>query len=191
MSVRIAPAYERVRGLISDGRCVLLDGGIATQLPQVASKQRVADERLWGTSALVDDPESVLRGPPRATRRIGCDVITTNTWGLPSALAQDGPQLWELEPAGALDGRGRGADCALARQAVAEAGREGALRRGLLAQRRRGLARRRARPFACCRASFAADAARSHPARDAFAGASRRCTATVEALLGRRACRCG
>ena len=123
MSVRIPPAYERVRGLISDGRCVLLDGGIATQLPQVASKQRVADERLWGTSALVDDPESVLE-VHRRYATIGCDVITTNTWGLPSALAQDGPQLWELSrPVHWMDVGRRG--LALARQAVAEAGREG------------------------------------------------------------------
>jgi S-methylmethionine-dependent homocysteine/selenocysteine methylase/SAM-dependent methyltransferase len=55
----------------------------------------------------------------------GCDVISTNTWGLASALASDGPRLWadRDQPVHWMDVGRRG--LRLARQAVQEAGREG------------------------------------------------------------------
>nr|MBA2636737.1 homocysteine S-methyltransferase family protein [Solirubrobacterales bacterium] len=52
----------------------------------------------------------------------GCDVISTNTWGLPSALLQDGPRLWaSSRPVHWLDLARRGVR--LAREAAAEEGR--------------------------------------------------------------------
>ena len=54
----------------------------------------------------------------------GCDVITTNTWGLPSALLGSGPSLWDsTRPVHWMDVARSGVR--LARQAVGEAGRDG------------------------------------------------------------------
>jgi S-methylmethionine-dependent homocysteine/selenocysteine methylase/SAM-dependent methyltransferase len=114
------PAYERVLERIREGRCVVLDGGLATELPVVGDP----DERLWGTGSLVDAPEAVLDVHGRYVAA-GCDVISTNTWGLPSAVLHGGPRLWELtRPVHWMDMGRRGLQ--LARRAIAEGGREGA-----------------------------------------------------------------
>src|ERR671938_212444 len=46
------------------------------------------------TSELIDTPDLVLDVHRRYVAT-GCDVISTNTWGLASALAADGPRLWD------------------------------------------------------------------------------------------------
>jgi S-methylmethionine-dependent homocysteine/selenocysteine methylase/SAM-dependent methyltransferase len=92
---QVSPAFERTSGLIADGRCVVLDGAVGTELPRVgATGGRPGDERLWGTRALIDTPDLVLDVHRRYVAT-GCDVISTNTWGLASALAADGPRLWD------------------------------------------------------------------------------------------------
>ena len=112
--------YDRVEHAIAAGRCVVLDGGTATELPAVAADRPGLDDRLWGTSALVDAPAEVLAVHRRYVE-IGCDVISTNTWGLPSALRRDGPQLWSMSrPVHWMDVARRG--LRLAREAVADAG---------------------------------------------------------------------
>jgi S-methylmethionine-dependent homocysteine/selenocysteine methylase/SAM-dependent methyltransferase len=115
-----SPAYERTAGLIADGRPVVLDGAVGTELPRVGG--RPGDERLWGTRSLIDTPDLVLDVHRRYVAT-GCDVLSTNTWGLASALAADGPRLWD--DAGApvhwMDIARRG--LRLATTAVAEAGR--------------------------------------------------------------------
>jgi len=114
-------AYDRIAGLIAAGRCVLLDGGTATELPPRAPERPPLDERLWGTQALLDDPEAVL-GVHRRYVDAGCDVICTDTWGLPSALLEDGPRLWDsTRPVHWMDVARQG--LRLARRAAAEAGR--------------------------------------------------------------------
>src|SRR3954449_2998098 len=85
-------AYERTAGLIADGQPVVLDGAVGTELPRVGG--RAGDERLWGTRALIDTPDLVLDVHRRYVQT-GCDVLSTNTWGLASALASDGPRLWD------------------------------------------------------------------------------------------------
>src|SRR4051812_49751265 len=85
-------AYERTAGLIADGQLVVLDGAVGTELPRVGG--RPGDERLWGTRALIDTPDIVL-DVHRGYVAAGCDVLSTNTWGLASALAADGPRLWD------------------------------------------------------------------------------------------------
>lgn len=85
-----ATAYERIRGLLEGERCVVLDGGIGTELPGL----RDSDDRLWGVRAVVDDPDAV-RDVHRRYVAAGCDVISTDTWALPSALLANGPRLWE------------------------------------------------------------------------------------------------
>ena len=84
------PAYQRVREMLRAGRCVVLDGGVATELPGL----RESDDRLWGVRAVVDDPDAV-RDVHRRYVQAGCDVISTDTWGLPSALLANAPRLWD------------------------------------------------------------------------------------------------
>src|SRR4051794_3994790 len=117
-----SPAYGRTAARIADGRPVILDGAVGTELPRVGG--RPGDERLWGTRALIDTPDLVLDVHRRYVQT-GCDVISTNTWGLASALAADGPRLWD--DAGApvhwMDIARRG--LRLATTAVDETGRAG------------------------------------------------------------------
>jgi S-methylmethionine-dependent homocysteine/selenocysteine methylase/SAM-dependent methyltransferase len=103
---------------------VILDGGLGTELPQAAGTRDALDEPLWGTRALIENPEAVLRVHHQYLEA-GCDVISTNTWGLASALAADGPRVWAErdQPVHWMDVGRRG--LRLARQAVQEAGREG------------------------------------------------------------------
>jgi S-methylmethionine-dependent homocysteine/selenocysteine methylase/SAM-dependent methyltransferase len=120
---RPGTAYERVTGLIAAGHCVLLDGGTGTELPPREHDPHALDERLWGTQALLDDPDAVL-GVHRRYVDAGCDVICTNTWGLPSALLENGPRLWDSSrPVHWMDIARQG--MRLARRAVDEGGRTG------------------------------------------------------------------
>ncbi len=85
-----ATAYDRVRRLIAEERCVVLDGGVGTELPGMGE----TDDRLWGVRAVLDDPDAV-REVHRRYVEAGCDVISTDTWGLPSGLLENGPRLWQ------------------------------------------------------------------------------------------------
>ena len=68
-------------------------------------------------------PDDVLR-VHRHYVDVGCDVISTDTWGLPTALRDERPQLWDAErPVHWMDVARRGVQ--LARQAAAEGGRAG------------------------------------------------------------------
>ena len=90
-----APGYARIRALLA---------GQAAGRPRRRRRHRAAarrrgraagaDERLWGTRSLIDTPDLVLDVHRRYVAT-GCDVISTNTWGLASALAADGPRLWD------------------------------------------------------------------------------------------------
>jgi S-methylmethionine-dependent homocysteine/selenocysteine methylase/SAM-dependent methyltransferase len=119
-----APAYERTAALIEEGRCVVLDGAVGTELPRVGTGRspQESDERLWGTRALIDTPDLVLDVHRRYVAT-GADVISTNTWGLASALAAGGPRLWDETgaPVHWMDIARRG--LRLATTAVAEADR--------------------------------------------------------------------
>jgi S-methylmethionine-dependent homocysteine/selenocysteine methylase/SAM-dependent methyltransferase len=116
-------AYERVQRLIVTDRCVMLDGGTATELEEVAEDRPELEERLWGTSALVNEPAAVER-VHRSYVHVGCDVISTDTWGLPSALRRDRPPLWDsTRPIHWMDVARRG--IRVAREAVEHEGRAG------------------------------------------------------------------
>jgi len=118
-----SPAHQRIAGLIDAGRCVVLDGGIGTELPSSLRARSAQEEPLWGTRALVDAADAVLEVHRRYVAT-GCDVISTNTWGLPSALLGGGPRLWEsTRPVHWMDVARRG--LRLARRAVDEADRDG------------------------------------------------------------------
>ena len=85
--------YLRVLGLLRAGACVILDGATGTELPHVTDAEHALDERLWGTRALVERSDAVLRVHERYVEA-GCDLISTNTWGLPSALLLGSAPVW-------------------------------------------------------------------------------------------------
>src|SRR5436309_15610730 len=89
-----ASAYAEVVRARADQRCVVLDGGIATELPAARAPGDDLDERLWGTRTLIDAPEAVLDVHRRYVTA-GVDVVSTNTWGLPTALVDERPPLWD------------------------------------------------------------------------------------------------
>ena len=117
-----SPQYGRIVEKLGAGACVVLDGATATELPHLSDAEHAVDERLWGTRALVEESAAVL-DVHRGYVAAGCDVISTNTWGLPSALLHGVTPLWNsTEPVHWMDLARRG--LRLARQAVADGGRE-------------------------------------------------------------------
>src|SRR5207342_1502333 len=77
-----SPAYQRLEELIAAERCVVLDGGIATELQRDHPAQDPAPaEELWGTWGLYRAPQAV-REVHRSYVAAGCDVISTNTWSI-------------------------------------------------------------------------------------------------------------
>ena len=183
-----APGYAADHGRCSPaGQPVVLDGAIGTELPRIgASRSRASDERLWGTRSLIDDPDPVLDVHRRYVAT-GCDVISTNTWGLrvgarcrrPAAVGRRGrsPCTGWTSPA---------AGCGSPRQAVAEGGAT-ALARSPSRSTATSTPPTAARRSACSRGcSPTSRAARPRPRRDALASCGRRCSTTVEALLDDR-----
>lgn len=116
-------AYGHVERILSDGGCVILDGGLATELQRIRSEARQANREPWGTWALYQGTADVLEVHRRYVAA-GCDVISTNTWSIlevaraerDAGMGAGRPSLWEETARAAMR---------LARQAVAEAGREG------------------------------------------------------------------
>ena len=118
--VQRSPAYSRLEQLIERDQCVILDGGIATELGELeipGYEQR--DEALWGTWALLNASRSVTR-VHRGYAELGCNVISTNTWGIQEAMnGERGPA--GSPPADWMELARRG--IRLARQATADVGR--------------------------------------------------------------------
>jgi S-methylmethionine-dependent homocysteine/selenocysteine methylase/SAM-dependent methyltransferase len=114
-------AYRRLEELFAAERCVILDGGVATELQRLRPLQGGPHPELWGTWALYRAPEAVRQIHSRYVA-VGCDVISTNTWSILSAP--------EAELRSASGESAHWMDVArlgirLARQAVVEHGREG------------------------------------------------------------------
>lgn len=87
--------YEAIKRLLAAERCVILDGGTSTEVSRHAPPGvRASGEEIWGTSMLLDAPE-VVRGVHESFLEAGCDVISTDTWGLDDSLP----------PGGAVSGR--------------------------------------------------------------------------------------
>src|SRR3954451_20596925 len=115
-------AYGRVGELLDAQRCVILDGGIATELgrrrPDATPSE---DEALWGTWALVHQADAV-RDVHRAYLDAGCDVISTNTWGLTGELDRRAGAAFST-PVHWMDVPRRG--LRVGREAIEQAGRTG------------------------------------------------------------------
>jgi S-methylmethionine-dependent homocysteine/selenocysteine methylase/SAM-dependent methyltransferase len=111
-----------VQQLLDEDRCVVLDGGIATELQRLGAPAGPGHEpSLWGTWALYRAPEAVL-DVHRSYVDAGCDVISTNTWSIlrpppPAGRAPPGG----AEPSHWMDVARLGVR--LARTAADEAGR--------------------------------------------------------------------
>ena len=118
-------AYRRLEELIADDRCVILDGGVATELQRLRllEAQPGPDPELWGTWALYSAPQAVL-DVHRAYVDAGCDVVSTNTWSILSAPeTQARAPLGSPELAHWMDVARLG--ISLARRAIDEAGKAG------------------------------------------------------------------
>ncbi len=85
-----ATPYARVMRLVAGGQCVVLDGGVGTELISVSGGRPEVDEELWGAGAIVRDPQAVRAVHLRYVAA-GCDVITTDTWGLATAIRRGQP----------------------------------------------------------------------------------------------------
>jgi S-methylmethionine-dependent homocysteine/selenocysteine methylase/SAM-dependent methyltransferase len=122
-----SPVYERLEGILGEARCVVLDGGVATELQRLRPLRGTGtspEPELWGTWALYRAPQAVL-DVHRRYAEAGCDVISTNTWSILSAPEiTRPPSPGEPELGHWLDVARLG--IGLARRAVEDAGREGA-----------------------------------------------------------------
>ena len=122
MENRYSPAYERIEGLLALDQCVVLDGGVGSEVAG----------RLTGGSGVAQAPgiweiyEHTARvlDVHRDYALAGCDVISTNTWGLLGGATADrgrrpgrtGLPAWTAATRDAVR---------LVRQGIAEAGRTG------------------------------------------------------------------
>jgi S-methylmethionine-dependent homocysteine/selenocysteine methylase/SAM-dependent methyltransferase len=87
--------YARLTEMLAAERCIVLDGATGTELIKVTGRQPEDDDHLWGLTALLDSPDEVIR-VHRGYVDVGCDVISTSTWGLPTALRDGGARLSEI-----------------------------------------------------------------------------------------------
>ncbi|MEA2269023.1 MAG: hypothetical protein QOC64_1633, partial [Solirubrobacteraceae bacterium] len=117
---RLGSGYRRVQELLAQERCVMLDGGIATELGRVLPDEKPShEEALWDTWALVHEPGAV-RDVHRSYLDAGCDVISTNTWGLTGELDRHAPGGFST-PVHWMDIARRG--LRVGREAIEQAGR--------------------------------------------------------------------
>jgi S-methylmethionine-dependent homocysteine/selenocysteine methylase/SAM-dependent methyltransferase len=114
-------AYRVLEAMFADDRCVVLDGGIATELERTGAGLG-PQAGLWGTWALYTAPNAVLE-VHREYARTGCHVLSTNTWSILSAPEFDRAGASRPEVVHWMDVARAG--IRLARQAIRETGREG------------------------------------------------------------------
>lgn len=109
--------YAAITHKIATDSCVILDGATGTELFEVGGQRPEVDDHMWGVGALVDAPLEVEEIHSRYVDA-GCDVVTTNTWGLPTALRDGGSKLWSAsQPVHWMDSARTGVR--LAREATA------------------------------------------------------------------------
>jgi S-methylmethionine-dependent homocysteine/selenocysteine methylase/SAM-dependent methyltransferase len=124
MAANHSEAYQRIEEEMAADRCIILDGGNATELQRIGVKDfSLSDKGLWGTWALYHAPHATLEVHGRYLEA-GCDIISTNTWAIISAP--------EMESHGMFDsiGQSNWMDIArlgirLGRQAIDDAGKTG------------------------------------------------------------------
>ena len=113
--------YARLARLIATDQPVIMDGATGTELIRVRGERPELEDHLWGLTAILEAPADV-KAVHRHYVEVGCDVISTDTWGLATALRDGRANLWEsTEPIHWMDLARRGVH--LAREAAADAGR--------------------------------------------------------------------
>ena len=113
--------YDRIEALIGSGRCVVLDGATGSELIEVIGHRPEVEDHLWGTTAILESPEKV-RDLHRQYVDVGCDVISTDTWAIPTALRAEASHAWD--PTGSVHWMDVArAGIRLAREAADESGR--------------------------------------------------------------------
>jgi len=114
--------YAHVEDLLAADRCVILDGGTGTELVHLLpAAERGQDEAAWGTWSLVHTPD-LVKQVHRSYVDTGCDVISTNTWGLAGEMQGRAP-VGLGAPVHWMDIARRG--IRIGREAIAEGGRSG------------------------------------------------------------------
>jgi S-methylmethionine-dependent homocysteine/selenocysteine methylase/SAM-dependent methyltransferase len=107
-------AYAVIEEKIAADRCVVLDGGVATELQRYRTAADLASD-LWGTWALYRAPRAVL-DVHRSYVQTGCDVVSTDTWSILSAPDAGSQSRPTFDASHWLDGAR--AAVRLARQAI-------------------------------------------------------------------------
>lgn len=123
-----AGADARIESLLADGEVVLLDGGVASAIAGELPRADGLPTPPPDTWAIYDAPSRVL-DVHRRYAAAGCDVVSTNTWGLLAATssargrrsADNGLPAWTMATRDAvrlarqgIDDAGRTGDCAVA-----------------------------------------------------------------------------
>jgi S-methylmethionine-dependent homocysteine/selenocysteine methylase/SAM-dependent methyltransferase len=115
-----SPGYRHIESLLGAEQCVILDGGVETEVQRLSGRN--PNQEMWGTGALYQAPETVL-DVHRGHLAAGCNVLSTATWSILSAPeAEQRARLSDGEPSHWIDIARLGIQ--LARKATAEAGRE-------------------------------------------------------------------
>jgi S-methylmethionine-dependent homocysteine/selenocysteine methylase/SAM-dependent methyltransferase len=117
--------YETIAHKIATETCVILDGATGTELFDVKGRRPELDDHMWGVGALLEAPRQV-EAIHRRYVDAGSDVISTNTWGLPTALRRGEAGPWDgSQPVHWMDTARRAVR--VARQATASRGGEAAV----------------------------------------------------------------
>jgi len=81
LNLQNSAAYQRVQDKLSRQECIVLDGGVGTELQRQGVRDfRLSDSSHWGLEVLDRAPHAVA-SVHKSYVRAGCDVLTTNTYG--------------------------------------------------------------------------------------------------------------
>ena len=178
-------AYGRIERILAAGGVVLLDGGVASEVAGTAVRRSTVRRQEPETWAIYDQTSRVTEVHQRYAAA-GCDVISTDTWGLLAATGSErgrrpgrtGLPAWTVAARDAV---------ALARKGIAPPAAP-PVRRGLLSERRRPAPGRRGD---AARAALDRRPARPRAGRDAAHAAARRPCNAPSPTWPAAACRSG
>jgi S-methylmethionine-dependent homocysteine/selenocysteine methylase/SAM-dependent methyltransferase len=116
--------YKSLQRMIAEDRCIILDGGTATELQHIGLHDyRLNDKELWGTWALYHAPHAVLEVHKRYLDA-GANILSTNTWSIVNAPEIETQMMANAtKPSHWMDIARLG--IRVARQAIDEAGQTG------------------------------------------------------------------
>ena len=123
MESRRFTAYGRIETSLAEGTCVVLDGGVGSEVGKATHAPARTLAPSLDTWAIYDQTEMVL-DVHRRYALAGCDVISTHTWGILGSIASDrgrrpgrtGLPAWTVATRDAVT---------ITRRAIADVGRTG------------------------------------------------------------------